>query len=343
MVTLDDKDCADITFENFYISAWCDVSSNKVLKEGQLLFSAGDESDGMYVVRKGELKVYIEQNGKEIVLANVGAGSMIGEMALFDRKPRSASIKANDTVEITHITNDDFSKLMRQIPKWFVGLMATLSTRLRETNERLQNLQAGSKLKPFTNINRLLSVFILLWHKDGEKEGRAYVMQRKVAEENFITFFDEDPLRLKEFFKVLVDNDYLQVKKDRYNNQVFSIANKGILNQLSKTLTSYTRKNPEGEGLSEKAIEMATVFEKLVLANPYDTYSASAAELIKEGKTQDYNTDGWGDAMKEFKNLGEGIDLVKTSDGIGLKSSKKEIASTLKAHRCLTGFIKANI
>ena len=79
----------------------------KSIKAGAVLFRAGDPADGMYLVRKGELMVYLEQNGTEVKLANVGAGNMIGEMAFFDKKPRSASVKANEDTEITIITNAD--------------------------------------------------------------------------------------------------------------------------------------------------------------------------------------------------------------------------------------------
>ena len=92
------------------------AGANKICKPGQVLFKSGDASDGMYIIRKGELRVYLEQDGKEVVLATIGDGGMIGEMALFDRQPRSASVKATKETEVTHITVGDFEKLMKQIP-----------------------------------------------------------------------------------------------------------------------------------------------------------------------------------------------------------------------------------
>ena len=50
----------------------------------------------MFLVRKGELQVFVTQGSKEVNLAVVGAGGMIGEMALFDQKPRSASVRAKE-------------------------------------------------------------------------------------------------------------------------------------------------------------------------------------------------------------------------------------------------------
>ena len=85
------------------------AGKNIILKQGQVLFNYGDASDGMFLVRKGDIKIFIHDNqANEIVLAKVTSGAMIGEMALFDNLPRSASASAAD-VEVTHITNDEFN------------------------------------------------------------------------------------------------------------------------------------------------------------------------------------------------------------------------------------------
>ncbi len=80
------------------------AGTNKVLKEGQVLFKAGDKPDGMYLIRKGELRVYLEQDGKEVSLASIGEAGMIGEMGLFDAQPRSASVKATKETVVKHIS-----------------------------------------------------------------------------------------------------------------------------------------------------------------------------------------------------------------------------------------------
>ena len=79
-------------------------------------------------------------------LQNLTSGAMIGEMALFDNKPRSASAAAITDVEFTHISKADFNRIMKQIPKWFVNLMSTLSSRLRVTNDRLNEAESLSKV-----------------------------------------------------------------------------------------------------------------------------------------------------------------------------------------------------
>jgi CRP/FNR family transcriptional regulator, cyclic AMP receptor protein len=166
------------------------AGSNIVYKEGQVVFKQGEPADGMYLIRKGELKVYLEKDGNEVQLASVGSGGMIGEMAFFDQKPRSASVKATKEAEVTKITPDDFAKLMKQIPKWFVSIMSSLSTRLRETNERLQkveNKQAGAK-SPYEDVQKILHVLNLLM-KDATKEGKYWALNRNETEDLLTKIF----------------------------------------------------------------------------------------------------------------------------------------------------------
>ena len=75
------------------------AGKNKILKKGQVLFKEGAESDGMYVIRKGQILIYLEKGEVEVKLATITAGAMLGEMALFDKKPRSASAKAIEECE----------------------------------------------------------------------------------------------------------------------------------------------------------------------------------------------------------------------------------------------------
>jgi hypothetical protein len=322
------------------------AGASKVLKEGQVLFKAGDAPDGMYLIRKGELRIYLEQDGKEVTLANVAAGSMIGEMGLFDKQARSASVKAVTPTEVTHISMDDFNRLMKQIPKWFVGLMSALSGRLRDTNARLQRIENGgsSGEKPFQHVSRYLNILMLLWAKDGTKEGRDYILPKKDSEEVMINLFDEDPIKLKQFFEILVNLEYFQTKKDSYNNVVFATPNKGHLTVLAKFVSDYAKVcGDKSKCLPDPALMMLGVLQKLTEDNPYDGFSASVNDLIKEGKRQGLSTHNWDKAIIAFKNAGDGVKLVKVSDGVGLRTNKKEITAFAKNHATLAAFVKGNL
>lgn len=329
------------------------AGTSKVLKEGQVLFKAGDKPDGMYLIRRGELRVYLEQDGKEVQLATIGEAGMIGEMGLFDAQPRSASVKATKESEVTHISTDDFGKLMKQIPKWFVGLMAALSSRLRQTNERLKKLEgsigtsgapaAAGKGKPFQHVIRQLNMVILLWHKDGEKDGKDVVLPKAAMEKTMVELFGEDADKLKMLLEVLVKEKFLSTRQDSYKNVVLTTPNRATLNSFAAFIAAFVKANPKRPYLSADAIGMLRTLEKMTLQAPYDTSSVSVGDLKKQGQKDGFNVNNWDAEVTSFQNAGEEVRVVKTSSGPGLRTTKKDVGGYLKSHELLAAIYKANL
>lgn len=328
------------------------AGTNRVLKAGQVLFKAGDKSDGMYLIRRGEVSVYLEQDGKEVVLASIGEGGMIGEMALFDNQPRSASVKATKEAEVTLISLDDFGKLMKQIPKWFVGLMSALSSRLRQTNERLKKLESSggsgggpsaAKGKPFQSVLRQLNILILLWHKDGEKDGKDSVLRKQAAETAMIDVFSEDAEKVKTLFAILVKLKLLATRMDAYKNVVLVAVNRAALGNLATFIATYVKANQQRLCLSDDALALLRVLERLTLAAPYDTSSVSVQDLIKEGKRDGLNTGNWEKELTSLNTAGDEVKVVKTSTGLGLRTSKKDVSQFIRHHELLAALYKANL
>jgi len=149
----------------------------RILKEGEVLFRTGEKADSMYIIRRGSLKVYFLKGNEEVQLALLTDGSIVGEMAFFDQKPRSAHVKALTQTEVMEISRADFDKLLTQIPKWLVTMLQSLSGRLRSTNERLAILEKAQQGKsrlndfPFAPILRTLRILQLLTLQIGQKEG----------------------------------------------------------------------------------------------------------------------------------------------------------------------------
>ena len=323
------------------------AGANKVIKPGQVLFKAGDKPDGMYLVRKGEVRVYLEQNGKEVTLVTIGDGGMIGEMALFDHQPRSASVKATKDTEVTLISLVDFEKLMKQIPKWFVGLMVALSGRLRQTNERLQKLEAGanSKGRPFLTAIRLISSLDLLWHKLGSKEGKENLLSKDVINAHLIDLLQEDPLKVTSLCEILVKEQILSQKVDTYKKVAYSLNNRSFFNTFLAFIAEFVRTNPTLRCLPPEAIEMARFAVAIADKTAYDAATVSYEEILEAGKLEAVDTTKWKEALLTLKAAGDAVKLAKTSGGLGLglRVSKKEAAAFLKNHRIAAELNKANL
>ena len=327
------------------------AGANKTLKEGQVLFKAGDQSDGMYLVRKGELRVFLEQNGKEVMLASIGAGGMIGEMALFDNSPRSASVKAVTNCEITQISNDDFAKLMKQIPKWFVSLMAALSGRLRQTNERLRKLEAattdsnGTKTqgKPYQTLLRQLNILILVWAKDGVRDGKEMTLLKALIEKQLIECFEEETEKVQVLFEILIKQKVLSSRLDQYKNVVLTAPNRHLLNALPEFIQSFLKNTGGKTSLPDSGLSLLRVLQRLVLRSPYDSITVALPDIEKEAARDGLDTTEWQACLPLLKSDRDDLKLVKAANGVGFKTSKKDIAQLLRLHEILAALYKANL
>jgi CRP-like cAMP-binding protein len=102
----------------------------------QTLFSAGDVGAGCYVVQTGALKaVLVSAEGHERMLAVFGPGSIVGEMALFDDQPRSATVIAIRTTKLAYVSKDVFFRFADTHPEVYRQALRILASRLRGTTE----------------------------------------------------------------------------------------------------------------------------------------------------------------------------------------------------------------
>ena len=326
--------------------------TNQIIKPGQVLFKFGDQSDGMYIVRRGEVCVYLEKEGKEVVLAKIGAGGMIGEMSLFDQQPRSASVKAKTEAEVTRISQDDFTKLMKQIPKWFVGLMSALSSRLRATNERLTQLerggtsatlQAASNDNPYATAIRQLHIIVLLLHKDGEKVGKDWILRVAMIEQVMDQVFGEDISKLNKLLEILVSSELVQPRQDNYKKPVIAVANRTSLTGVANFIKEFCKNNPNHPYLTYDVISMLRVAQRLVASAPYESVSVGLDELIKDAKKNNIDTSNWEKELETLANSGEVVKVVKTSNGMGIKERKADMPTFVQHCQVLADLYKARL
>jgi CRP-like cAMP-binding protein len=106
------------------------------LAADQVLFLAGDAGDGCYRIEKGLLKVsMVSTSGAERILSILGPGSIVGELAVLDGLPRSASVLALRESELLFVSKTKFDEYARKHPGLYQHLVALLASRLRETND----------------------------------------------------------------------------------------------------------------------------------------------------------------------------------------------------------------
>jgi len=108
------------------------------LKADQTLFVAGDEGDGCYRVDEGLLKASIAAPaGGERILAIFGPGAVVGELAMIDRGPRSASVTALRDSKLSFVGRTAFEAFGQSRPDLYRHVATLLARRLRDTDEAL--------------------------------------------------------------------------------------------------------------------------------------------------------------------------------------------------------------
>ena len=100
----------------------------------------GDTGDTMYLILEGELRVRVMVGDKETILTTISVGEFFGDIALFDRGPRSADVIANSDATLLKISANNFEKLAKESPElaapFLMAVGKTLTSRIRADNKR---------------------------------------------------------------------------------------------------------------------------------------------------------------------------------------------------------------
>jgi len=105
---------------------------------GQVIFRQGDQGDTCYVVRSGSVRVtHDHTDGRTITLAELRPGDMFGELAMFNREVRSATVQALEDSSALALLAGDMRRMLLSHPHIAVNMLAWMSDRLRAANDRI--------------------------------------------------------------------------------------------------------------------------------------------------------------------------------------------------------------
>jgi uncharacterized membrane protein len=106
---------------------------------GHTLFQAGDPGDSLFIVRSGDIELFIKDTaGQKIVLTTAGPGDMFGELAMLDTGPRTATALALAESEVLVLDRDDLVLLFQRQPEAALHMLAALSGLTRKADELLR-------------------------------------------------------------------------------------------------------------------------------------------------------------------------------------------------------------
>lgn len=129
------------------LAALAESAASVTLEPGDALFEEGDAGDTAFVITSGDLEVLKRgPSGNEVLLAVRGEGEMIGEMALIESTPRSATVRARSASTLLQLPKGEFDRRIEGSATAAKALFAALLSRWRETEARLRQSERMAQL-----------------------------------------------------------------------------------------------------------------------------------------------------------------------------------------------------
>ncbi len=113
----------------------------KVYGPGEVIVRRGEIGECMYVIQSGKAEVVSESNGRELRLAELGEGDFFGEMALFEKEVRSATVRPQGEVRVLTVDKRLFLRKIHDDPSLTFRIMQRMSHSIRELNDKLMSLK----------------------------------------------------------------------------------------------------------------------------------------------------------------------------------------------------------
>ncbi|MBW2385073.1 MAG: cyclic nucleotide-binding domain-containing protein [Deltaproteobacteria bacterium] len=109
----------------------------RIYRDGEIVVRQGGRDDCMHVIQAGQVDVFVEKGGREVFLAVRGEGEVIGEMAIFDRAPHSATVRARGVTRILTVDKRGFLRRVQEDPSLVFHILENMSSRVRDLSEKL--------------------------------------------------------------------------------------------------------------------------------------------------------------------------------------------------------------
>lgn len=169
-----------------------------------ILINEGDQTDCLYVILEGEVRVYAsDENGKEVILNMLRAGQCFGELALVDDEPRSASVITMTPIKVIVISKSDFKDCLSRNSDMAFSMIRSLSRQVRSLTDSVKSLA-------------LLDVYGRVAHTllelSKEQEGKR-VIEQKLTHQDIANMVGASREMVSRILKDLTTGGYISVNK----------------------------------------------------------------------------------------------------------------------------------
>jgi CRP-like cAMP-binding protein len=116
------------------LKAMGELSRVAHLREGEIVYSAGDPGDALYIINRGVVEIVPDASMRGTPSTYLSRGDIFGDLETLTELPRTHLVRARELVSVQCIQSDDFAELARRVPAFFRYLCEQLAGRLAQTS-----------------------------------------------------------------------------------------------------------------------------------------------------------------------------------------------------------------
>lgn len=180
------------------------------LKKGELLFRENDDSHEFFIIKKGSIRVFRSIDDRTITLDTLGAGMVVGEIAMIDDVPRTASGLAVEDTDVLKITRQEFNAVFEKVPDWFRKIALILVQRLREVDEKI----SFSLDQDFTKQVAAL-ILMISYSKKCKQVGDTFEIDRNFLENEIMDLLAIPLSEVQKTVESLVNQNILSIEREK--------------------------------------------------------------------------------------------------------------------------------
>jgi CRP/FNR family cyclic AMP-dependent transcriptional regulator len=180
-------------------------------KKGDYIFREGDAADVMYMIHKGKVQISKGTGTFNEKIRVLGEGEFIGEMAVINSMPRSASAVAVENCVLIKMDRESFDETVMKNHEFSVSVIRLLSERLRETDELLMVYAKEDRIQKLYTL--ILSEMLSAGKRDGS--GRWRLLNKDAFTDLAAERLKWDRSYVMSVIAELIAMDKIQLKEDR--------------------------------------------------------------------------------------------------------------------------------
>ncbi len=190
-----------------------DITKARMFKKNTQIFSKGDENFAMYIVKEGNVDVFIlTESGKELILATLGPGDYFGELSLLDEAPVSTNISTTSNCSLLTLHKTDFLQIIKRHPNILLNIVSHLCTKIRMLTDKVEGFALLDVYNRFSLLLNDLSVLT----ENGER-----VINKSLTHKNIALRIGSSREMVTRIIKDLESGGYISI-----DNKVITILKK---------------------------------------------------------------------------------------------------------------------